>query len=211
MSGAIFESGPAAARLLAAVVAAGVAIKLMDDYLDQELDALLGRRTLAAAVGPGTVAYAMAALALAMLLDGPAAGSLFLAAYAVGMAHDPAGRLPTGLAGWQEAMVAAGAGALLAGLRVMAAALASMLFIQCVDDLRDAAEDARRGHGSLAARLGRVETGLVAAAALVAGLLIHPVLVIGAALAAPLVDRGLRWAADRLPPGPGEGAGEGSP
>src|SRR5690606_29875589 len=103
LSGAIFESGPAAARLLAAVAAAGVAIKLMDDYLDQELDALLGRRTLAAAVGPGAVAYAMAALALAMLLDGPAAGSLFLAAYAVGMAHDPAGRLPTGLAGWQEA------------------------------------------------------------------------------------------------------------
>ncbi len=208
MSGAIFDPWPLV-RLAGAVIAAGLAIKLMDDYLDREFDALVGRRTVAAWLGPGTVAYALAALAVATLLEAQAAGTLFLASYAVGMAHEPGRRLPTGLTAWQESLLAAVLGLVLGGFAAMCSATAAMFFVQCADDFRDAASDRMAGGQTLASRLGRVETGMLAVAALLVALAINPLLAIVVAAGAALVDALLRWAARRLPPMPGETAGEG--
>lgn len=209
MSGVTFEDWTGLVRLAAAVAAAGVAIKLMDDWLDRELDALTGRVTLAAMVGDGTIAYALAALAVGMLLHAPAAGTLFLAAYALGMAHDATRRLPTGLAAWQESLLAVVAGVILAGPAVMVAALAAMSAVQCADDLLDAAEDRRRGARSWVHRLGRVETALILVIALLVGFVLAPVLT-GAVIAAAIaVDRTIAWAAGRLSPVAGERGGEG--
>ncbi|HEY8417054.1 MAG TPA: hypothetical protein VIK93_03340 [Limnochordales bacterium] len=210
MSGVTFEDWTGVVQLAAAVVAAGVAIKLMDDWLDRELDALTGRVTLAAALGNGVIAYALAALAIGMLLQPPVAGTLFLAAYALGMAHDATRRLPTGLAAWQELLLAVGAGMLLAGPYVMVASMVAMIFVQCADDLLDWAEDRRRGLRSWAERLGRVETALVAGIALLVGFVLAPVLMGAVIVAAVLVDRTMHWAALRLLPTAGEREGEGS-
>lgn len=212
MSGAIFElfgSWSAVLRLVGSVVFAGVAIKLMDDYLDRDMDVLAGRRTVAAGIGAGTIAYALAALTVGMLLDPRTAGPLFLASYALGMGHEPGRRLPSGLAAWQESFLAVLAGCPLAGTRRMVGALLAMVVVQCVDDLMDLAGDRRRGHRSWAVRLGEVETGLLAAAALLTGLALTPVLLVVVVAAAILIEVLFRRAA-RLLPAVGESVGEGA-
>lgn len=198
MSIATYEGWIALVETLAAVVAAGVAIKLMDDDLDREDDRLAGKATVAAALGPGTGAYALAALAVAMLLDARVAGPLFLSAYAVGMAHAPGQRLPTGLAAWHESILAAGAGMLLAGVRPMMVSVAAMVFVQCADDLLDRAEDRRSARPSLITRLGPVETGLLGAAALLVGVSLAPGLMTAVIVAAVLVDGSCRRLGERL-------------
>jgi len=211
LSGAIFDGWKwyAAVRLLGAVLAAGAAIKLMDDYLDRDMDALAGRRTLAARLGAGTVAYALAALALGMLLEPKTAGSLFLAAYGLGMGHEPGRRLPSGLTAWQESIGAVAAGTVLAGPAPMAASLLAMVVVQCADDLIDLAGDRRRGHRSWAVRLGTVETGLLGLAALLTGLVLAPLLMIVVIAAAALTDALFHRMAHLLP-AVGERLGEGN-
>lgn len=173
--GAGFGSPAAAVAAVAAVFAAGVAIKLMDDFVDRHVDALGGTVTWAGRMGDGALPYAMAALAVSMLLDASVGGTLFLAAYALGMAHDGRRRLPSGLLGWHESLAAAAAGALLAGPWRMAASLAALTFVQCVDDLIDAGADARRGRRSLVAALGTIETCLLGLAALVVAEALAPI------------------------------------
>lgn len=172
MSAGTFDvawSGAAAA----CVLAAGWAIKWMDDWVDRDLDGY-GAKTWAGRLGGGLLPYAMAALCVALLLDAPLAGSLFFSAYSLGMLHDWRRPLPSGLRGWQEAALAVGAGALLAGPGRMAAALAVMTFVQCADDLADVNEDRAVGRRSLATAMGVVETGLLGAAALVAAAALAP-------------------------------------
>lgn len=86
----------------------GLAIRLVDDALDQEEDHAAGVANLTGMLGSAATAYAGASLALAALLlprHGPA---LFLAAYAWGMAGSLTERLPTRLPGWLETAAAIG-------------------------------------------------------------------------------------------------------
>lgn len=179
MSGVGSEAIPAVAALLA-----GVAVKLMDAALDAPDDGI--------APGGAAAAYALAALAIAELLDARTAGSLFLAAYAIGMAFDGRRTLPSGLSARQEAALALLGGALLAGPARMGAAFAAMVAIQALDDLADESDDRRCGRPNLALRWGRGETRLVALIALLTACRLDPVLA-GLAVAAAGVVAGA-WA-----------------
>lgn len=104
MSGIISEFlAPAITlRLPLAVIATGIAIKLLDDQLDQARDAAAHRFNWAQCLGSSVTAYALVALSVAMLLADRTAFSLFAAAYAVGMAGDWRRTMPSGLPGWLE-------------------------------------------------------------------------------------------------------------
>ncbi|MHB8756494.1 MAG: hypothetical protein ACYC6V_00530 [Bacillota bacterium] len=155
MSGAIssllaplFGGGAAgllfAGRQVAAITLSGVAIKLLDDYLDgQEADEL---RSLPA--------YALLALSVAVALAPGPALSLFLAAYAVGMLKDLAVPFPAGLVGWQEVALVLLGGLLLTGWREMLGSVALMVAAQSADDLFDWGLDRAHGRPSLVGRLG---------------------------------------------------------
>lgn len=158
----------------AAVLLTGVAIKLMDDTIDRRMDALAGVQTWAGRLGDGAMPYGMAALATALLIDAPLSGTLFLAAYSLGMAHDRGRTLPSGLSGWQESALALVAGAILGGPVRMAAALAVVVLVQCGDDLLDADGDRLRGHRSFVAMLGRMETALLGLSALIVATALEP-------------------------------------
>ncbi|MBO8140980.1 MAG: hypothetical protein H0Z37_02210 [Firmicutes bacterium] len=199
MFAATFDGWSGVARMLAAVLFTGLAVKLMDDCLDRDTDELAGRITLAARTGDGAMAYALAALAAAALADGVRAGTLFLAAYAVGMSHDWRRRLPSGLCGWHESALAVAAGSVLAGPWAMLAALAAIFAVQCIDDLADAAEDRLRGARSLVFRLGAVETAGLGVAALLLGLAIEPLFVTSVVAAAPVIGGVMEWSARRWP------------
>lgn len=141
---------------LAATLATAVAIKLMDDLLDGEELTISGLTT------AGATVYAMAALAVGVALAPLVALPLFAAAYAVGMLHEPAEALPSGMPAWLESVLAVAVAAVMAGTGRAIQALLVMLAVQLVDDLVDYVADTATPSRSLAHRAGRGEAALLA-------------------------------------------------
>lgn len=144
---------PVAARVLA-VVATGIAVKLMDDVLDQQEDAVTGQPNVAVPLGGAAVAYALAAFALAAALSPRDALSLFWASYAWGMAHGAGQRLPLGLRAWQETALAVALAVLTAGVPDALAALALIGAVQLLDDWVDLRREGAGSPGALGAAAG---------------------------------------------------------
>ncbi len=195
MSGGFFETaglfpGDATIASLAGLVQTflatlltGVAVKILDDFLDAAPE------DRAAWAFP----YGAAALAVAGALAPKVATVMFLASYAVGMFGLPRQRMPSGLPAWVESCLAVGLAALLAGGRLAGAALAGMAAVQCWDDVMDWHEDGLVGQANLAARFGRVETGVAGAALAVAALLGD--FSLGVAV---IASAGLIWVGERI-------------
>lgn len=150
-------------RDLGAAFLTGLAVKLMDDFLDAPLDRCRGQHTIAQRLGSASLPYALIVLALGAALNPPWAVSLFLASYALGMAGDLGRRVPSGMTGYQEALLGLGACMLLFGLLRALAAFSVILAIQVADDLRDWKEDRLAGGGLITRRLGLIETTLALA------------------------------------------------
>jgi 4-hydroxybenzoate polyprenyltransferase len=155
-----------------AVAFCGAAIKLTDDYLDQEEDRQLARWNWTVVLGVGTPVYAMLLLALAAATDVVVSLSLFLASYVVGMLSVPERAYPCGLRGWQECGLILFAGTLLLGFRSMAFALTFVMAVQLIDDCVDRKLDACQTpvRGNWANRLGMTECLLAAAILLLTAL-----------------------------------------
>lgn len=150
----------AALRSAPVVLLTGVAIKLLDDLLDDEPG--YGDLT-----PTGRAVYALAALALALALDAKLGFCLFAAAYGLGMLSEPQLRLSTGLPAWLEITIAFGLAALLATPALALQALLSLGAVQLLDDLIDYGADASLPGRNWARRLGRGEAALVGLIALV--------------------------------------------
>lgn len=163
------------ARAAAAVFLTGLAVKLMDDFLDLRTDLQAGIPSAGERLGEATLPYALLLLALGALMDVRVAVPLFTASYAVGMAFDLSRVLPSGLYGWQEALLAVGAGAAFAGPAQQLWALAVVAFVQCMDDIADVNKDAWSGNSNLVRRLGSGEVHMAAFAALSAAAALQPV------------------------------------
>lgn len=145
----------ATAALATALCAA--AVKLLDDFLDQDLDRAAGRPNLAAVFGNGSVVYAAVLLGLASGINAPLSLALFFASYAIGMVNELGRLLPSRLSGWQESLLALAAGAYIAGLTTALFALFFVLAIQLLDDCLDLTADRRAGQRNFAVRFGLAE------------------------------------------------------
>ncbi|NLN19467.1 MAG: hypothetical protein GX162_09370 [Firmicutes bacterium] len=115
----------------------GLAIRLMDDYLDAPVDLLQGVQTSAHHLGNASLPYALVGLSVGSLLSPKLTAALFLSAYAIGMTSELTRALPSRLRGYQESLLAIVIGAIGAGPMVMAWALMTMFTIQALDDLID--------------------------------------------------------------------------
>lgn len=177
--------------LMAAVglCAAGLAIRLMDDFLDTPLDLRQGLRTPAHSLGSACLPYALAALSIGCLLAPKLAAALFLGAYAVGMASDLGRMLPLGLQGYQESLLAVLIGSLGAGLVVMTWAVVMMIAIQAFDDLVDVETDQQTGGHNWCRRYGTGEVVLSGLLSLAIGVFLSPMLTILTLLMAIFIDR----------------------
>jgi len=71
------------------VLGAGLVIKIMDDYLDQDIDRELGKKNWTQKAGRAAFPYALLILTLSLALNPPLSGTLFLAAYSLGMVWLP--------------------------------------------------------------------------------------------------------------------------
>lgn len=141
------------ASSLAAAALAALAVKLMDDTLDEPRDLAAGRANWATRLDGGAASYALALLALSAGLDGRLAAAVLLAAFGVGM-RGGRERLPLGLRAWQESVLALGLAVWLCGPRLAAAAVLAAVCAQAADDVIDGQ-----------ARWGSAETCLVGLAA----------------------------------------------
>lgn len=122
---------------LLAIALVGLAIKFMDDCLDQELDSAAGARNWACWLGRGLVPYAMLCLGLAAGMRPALSVPLFLAAYALGMVNAPLTLNPSGfLAAWESLTVLL-LGLVLFGWRAILWASCLILAIQMGDDFLD--------------------------------------------------------------------------
>lgn len=152
-------------RQMSAVLLCGIAVKLMDDYLDRELDYRTGRHNWAYYLGNCTLIYAMVAIVLAAALHYILAVSLFLASYVVGMGHELRQMLPSHLSGWQESLLVLCLGVILCGWRVMLFAVCYIGAVQIIDDCLDYFVDtlvSGSGKRNLARLFGPTEAVLLA-------------------------------------------------
>lgn len=169
---------------LAAALATGVAVKLMDDALDDSTPATTGN-----------IAYALLFLSLGAVFQPAWAATLFLASYAAGMAFSGHPILPSRLPAWLESVLAVGVGLAYAGAAEMIAALAAIVLVQAVDHWVDRDLDRARGRvDNWVLQLGVWPAALLALTAFSAGVLCSPWKLGAVAVAAALVSR---WAPDQ--------------
>lgn len=108
----------------------------MDDYLDQELDRLNDKQTLALTLQRGVLPYTLLLFSFAVVIDYQLATSLFWASYIVGMGFS-SHTLPTGLKSYQESLIMTILGFWLLGVKDFLFALAVISFLHLIDDYID--------------------------------------------------------------------------
>lgn len=143
--------------IVISVLLCAIAVKLVDDFLDRDMDTRAGSRNLAVRFGNGTVIYAMLALAVAASLNAMISIPLFLASYSIGMCNDLKQSFPSGLRGWQESLLVVLLGIILWGWEMMLFSLLFVSSIQLFDDYLDMSIDKRVGYRNIANRFGKVE------------------------------------------------------
>lgn len=176
------------ARSAGAIFLSGWVVKLMDDFLDLRYDLFAGDETLAVRLGEGTLPYSLIGLVFAALLHPEIALSLFVGAYAAGMAGDYDRQLPSGLKGWQEGAAAVCFTLVFSPWSTVVWAVSVMLAVQITDDLFDIAEDGASGNPNIARRIGIGETRMLGLLALFAACVLKPAHTALVFMAIPLVE-----------------------
>ncbi|NLN17447.1 MAG: hypothetical protein GX182_09070 [Firmicutes bacterium] len=163
------------------ILLVGLAIKLMDDCLDEPM------QDLADCCQQGAIAYALLALATAAAIASDTACSLFFAAYILGMAGDATRPLASRLRGWEESLLVLGIGLASVGWRPLLAATSTLAAVQLYDDFADVAVDARLGRVNLVRKWGYTECLLLLAISMATGALLNPLQTLLVFLAVPPV------------------------
>ncbi|AZR72793.1 hypothetical protein BBF96_04920 [Anoxybacter fermentans] len=132
----------------------GIVIKLMDDYLDQELDKIEEKQTLAMILDKAILPYTLLAIVVCMALRPALSGSLFLASYLVGMGHDLRRILPIGWNALEESIIFGVFGILIFGIHEMIGSFTVILSVQLFDDLLDYYTDAKFSRRNFVIRFG---------------------------------------------------------
>lgn len=154
---AIFEQ----TTIVSAVLFCGITIKLIDDFLDKNLDIQGGCPNFSKKFGDGIIIYALLSFAIATSINAVVSIPLFLASYSIGMSSDLKHPFPSGLSGMQEAVVVFFLGVLFWGWQNMVFSLLFMFALQLFDDYLDMYTDQCVGYRNLAHRLGKVECVLL--------------------------------------------------
>lgn len=115
----------------------GIAIKTMDDILDEEYDCVLKQPNLAQRFGRGIAVYGMLCLVIAAYLDRALALSLFCAAYVVGMGFSRDALYPTRLSGLVEGVLVSVLSVYFVGIPMTAVAFCLMTAVQLCDNWLD--------------------------------------------------------------------------
>lgn len=163
------------ARMFMGIALVGSAIKLMDDSLDQELDRLQGKTTLAMGLKEATLPYSLLFLSLSILFIEMKALSLFLSSYILGMHNHLQERQPLGLKGYQESLLLFLLALFFIGFLEILTSLTIILSIQILDDLLDYYYEPFPGRGNLIKKFGKGTSLLLLFLLLASSILLAPV------------------------------------
>ncbi|SHJ54721.1 hypothetical protein SAMN02745975_02334 [Geosporobacter subterraneus DSM 17957] len=144
---------------LVATFLTGIIIKLLDDYMDEELPSKL----LSPETRNGILPYSLIIFSLAAALNLTYTVTLFSGAYVLGMFFHMQQKLPTGLTGLQESLIILFINLLIFPFAAVLTSLLVILFIQSIDDLLDRQWDKRMGHHNLANQFGMGEMIILSA------------------------------------------------
>lgn len=174
--------GSAAATLLA-----GLAIKLMDDYLDRDIDRIWQKPSLYRLLGGATFPYAILAVTLASAASARVACPLVLGAYIAGMVRESGVRYPSGLSASLEAAIVTVSAFWLFGPRATLSSVVLMLSLQLADDLIDYSKEHGANRKNFVNLLGRGETLLLAVCLFLVGLILDQMRAFLVLICAPVV------------------------
>ncbi|NLJ86419.1 MAG: hypothetical protein GX322_08260 [Firmicutes bacterium] len=138
----------------------GLAIKIMDDYLDTAFESTLGV-TWAIQLKEAALPYALLFFSLGCLAEQQWSITLFWASYAVGMRGDLRRPLALGLTGWQETFALGVILSLVWDCQNVFTSWAAIFSLQGIDDLVDRKIDKLVGSDNWALRWGVVETSMM--------------------------------------------------
>jgi hypothetical protein len=141
------------------VIFCAIAIKLADDFLDQDMDK--SEYNFTNKLGRGSMLYGMLSMAFAASLNASISVSLFFACYIIGMFHDLKCYFPSHLNGFEESILVFLLGVFFWGWQIMLFSIFFVISIQLLDDYIDDYSDQLIGHRNWAHRLGRVECFLL--------------------------------------------------
>ena len=158
MSFAIFET----ASTMIAVILCSIAVKLIDDFLDKEIDACADCKNFANLLGSGVIVYGMLSLSLAASINAAVSLPLFLASYSIGMFNDFKKTFISGLSGMHESLLIFFLGVILHGWHSMLFSLVFIFSIQLFDDYLDINTDQPASCRNIAQRIGKIECLLLA-------------------------------------------------
>ena len=122
-----------------ATLATAFVVKAMDDAIDRPRDDALGLFNWANQLGPSLTVYTIVIEAVAMVSNRNVAISFLAGSYVVGMLSNMRDRMPSGLRGWQEAVLVGGLTLwwLQSRWHLVLGAAAIMFVIQLMDDALD--------------------------------------------------------------------------
>ncbi|QTL98300.1 hypothetical protein GM661_10075 [Iocasia frigidifontis] len=145
---------------LAGVILIGFVIKMMDDFLDQEIDILQGDWNLTSVLKKGILPYSLVIMIFALHLNFAESVSYFSASYLLGMSSTAADKLPSRLRGWQEGLILIVIAIYLTSLREVITSIILVLILQFVDDYLDYKKEIYIKKDNLINKLGHLN-GLI--------------------------------------------------
>lgn len=139
----------------------GIVIKIMDDFLDRDIDIDSNQWNISISLGRAVIPYSLLLLIISLYLNFAEAVALFAASYIIGMLHSYRGELPTGLNGWQEGIVVLLIFIYILPIHEIIAALIFIWIIQCLDDIIDYKKEIFINQDNIINKIGYFNAGFI--------------------------------------------------
>ncbi|MFW6015342.1 MAG: hypothetical protein ACOCRK_02830 [bacterium] len=139
----------------------GIVIKLMDDYLDKDIDNLIGKWNITLILKNGIVPYTLVLLIIALSLNFKEGTAYFFSSYILGMAYDISKTLPSRLNAWQESIIIFILASIITTIETIIISILFVFFLQIIDDILDIKNDIYIKKNNYIIILGKVNTIII--------------------------------------------------
>ncbi len=165
----------------------GLVIKMMDDFLDQDIDRLCEVWNITFILGRGILPYTLVLMSVALYYNFDEAIGFFTASYLMGMAYERNNKLPTRILAWQEGLIIFIIGIFMTSVSNSLGCLLLIILLQFIDDLIDYRNDEYLKKENYVSILGKVNVLLAISIIFMLVLLYFPIKLLYFAMAVFLI------------------------
>ncbi|MEJ6950546.1 hypothetical protein [Natronospora cellulosivora (SeqCode)] len=141
-----------------AVVLIGITIKIMDDYLDRDIDKIINQWNITFFLNRSIIPYTLLLFMISLYLNFSESSSFFISSYIIGMTKDNLEKLQSKLYAWQESIIVFLIGIIINNLKIMLSSLILIYLIQLFDDLIDYQRDSQFKANNFSSKIGIINT-----------------------------------------------------